>query len=450
MRPAHPLEQQIGMEFYSTDFEGIGGRVKARYEDFLVEEITPDGNILSLQPWPNESLRDLPVPSEVHGIKSRYVTLAVQKMGLSTIDVASILAAELRLPSNSVTYAGLKDRRAITVQAMSIPANATERLASAKLSRILVYDAAYTRKPVQVGDLWGNRFTIALRDVEVPLDTALDCAQSLLQHQLLNYFDVQRFGVSRPYTHVVGRFLVRGDFESAVRQMLVTQDEHGSTALAEARQRQSEELAPDKALLDELPEELRYERAVVQHLIKRPGDYAGAIRRIPPRVLTIFVHAYQSFLFNRLISGRMRRGMSIEQPEAGDFIIQRSSSHSGRDSWIFVSERRIDECQELVKKGDYVLASPVPGYSTKMPPSPQTDLLRELLAQEGTDLLDFRNPEMRPLDSPGGLHPVSLRAVNASAVINGSNITLSFSLQKGSYATVVLRELMKNHPLNRV
>ena len=120
MKEGHPLEKPFGMEFYSTDTIGIGGRLKRRYEDFLVEEIASDGEVISFKDWQERPVKE----SVIAGERDRYVLLTVQKMGISTMDVSNILASSLKLPRNLVSYAGLKDKRAITVQQMSVSSQA--------------------------------------------------------------------------------------------------------------------------------------------------------------------------------------------------------------------------------------------------------------------------------------------------------------------------------------
>jgi tRNA pseudouridine13 synthase len=146
----------------------------------------------------------------------------------------------------------------------------------------------------------------------------------------------------------------------------------------------------------------------------------------------------------------MENGLSIHVPVPGDFIMKLDETHSGRDSWLFVTDSNLEERIEMVEQGEYALAAPVPGYATKMPQSKQTELLLKLLKEENVDLRNFRNPENRYLDSYGGLHLVSMRLHNPGIKCTQDGLQICFSLRKGSYATVVMREIMKNHPVNRV
>ena len=91
----------------------------------------------------------------------------------------------------------------------------------------------------------------------------------------------------------------------------------------------------------------------------------------------------------------------------------------------------------------------IPGYSTKQPNTKQTEYLKTLLKDEEISLHDFYHPKNRNLDSPGGLHLVNIILPNISAEDKDGGLLVQFSLRKGSYATVVLREIMKNHPIHR-
>jgi tRNA pseudouridine13 synthase len=433
------------MEMYSTDSPGIGGRLKDRFEDFLVEEITPERETLQLQDMELEQEH-----LEVSGEKKKFVSFVVQKMGLSTMDVSTIIASELRIPQHLVTYAGLKDKRAVTAQMMSIPRGAASKLSEMRLARIRISNPRFTKHPVQVGDLWGNRFTILLTNIEADCDTALKTTDALTNQPLLNYFGVQRFGVTRPVTHLVGKQLIKKDYEAAARHLLTDTTPYESAELTDARTQLAEDFIPTPEIIEEFPKDLRYEREMLRQLIKHPGDFKRAFSKVRSRVLTIFTHSFQSYLFNRLISMRAKEGLDLEIPEPGDFLIQLDSPHSGRDSWSYVTEATLEARIEEVRSGKYGLAAPLLGYATKMPPSKQTEMVKFLLEEESVSLQDFRNKEHKALDSGGGFHLVSIRPMNLHSECSEEGLNLSFSLRKGSYATVVLREVMKSHPINRV
>ena len=446
MKEAHPLEKTVGMELYSTDCEGFGGRLKTRFEDFLVEEITVDNKILQFNEWLNHP----PGEPTLKGKKTKYVNFTVQKMGLSTMDVSTIIASSLRLPRNLVSYAGLKDKRAVTVQRMSAPYRAASGLGTLELSNIEIRDIEPSRQLVQIGDLLGNRFTILLRDLDVSLDKALEVAEEVQTSPLLNYFGIQRFGIARPNTHIAGKHLIKRDFEGMIRSILCLPGEYENQELLDARAELADSLTPTEKIIEVFPKDLNYERTVMYELMKHPGEFKRAVTRITPRILTLMVHAYQSFLFNRLLSKRVKSGMSHVIPEPGDFLIALDETHSGRDSWLYVTELTLEERRQQVTDMKYALALPSPGYATHLPPTKQSEMLKEILDAEGITFRDFRDSQMRSIDAPGGFHRTSITLPDWEAFIQDEGLLVKFSLRKGSYATVVLRELMKNHPINRI
>ena len=392
MRAAHSSEIRYGMEYYSTDTPGIGGRLKERFEDFVVEEITSDRKILALEE------RNIPYTSDekcefiLDGKRLKFVNFVVQKYNLGTMDVANIIASSLKISRHFVTYAGLKDKRAITTQMMSVPSGASKSLSLIQHSKISIRDPQYTRHPIHIGDLWGNRFTILLKNIETDYDTALRTLDVLEKQPILNYFGVQRFGVTRPNSHLIGKAAIKRDFETALRIMLVTTSEYESENLTSARQILADELHPTDDILKQFPESMRYEKSVMTYLMKHPGDYKKAFSRVPPRIQTFLVHAYQSYLFNRIISHRFINGLSMKYPEVGDFLIQLNVTHSGRDSWLYVTERNLDERIALVDSGEYGLAAPILGYATKMPHSKQSIIFENIMKDEDIQLIDFHNP----------------------------------------------------------
>ena len=147
---------------------------------------------------------------------------------------------------------------------------------------------------------------------------------------------------------------------------------------------------------------------------------------------------------------RVKSGMSHVIPEIGDFLIALDETHSDRDSWLYVTEKTLEERRQQVSNMEYALALPSPGYSTHLPPTKQSEMLKEILRSEEITFKDFRDTQMKSIDAPGSLHCASISLSDWEASIKNDGLLVKFCLGKGSYATVVLRELMKNHPINRI
>ncbi len=443
------IEKSMGMEIYSTSFEGFGGHLKQRYEDFIVEEMLSKDEILRADIGLEEPslLEDPMISGEPR--KSRFIHFTLQKMGMTTMDAAELISSSLRIPRQSVSYAGLKDKRALTVQRISIPKLSFDALKEVPLHRIWIRDPAYSRKQIQVGSLWGNKFTILVRELNIPCERARQLSNELRTNPMLNYFGIQRFGVSRPFTHLVGKALIKQDYEEVARYILTESTPDDSEDMRELREAMRDGNFTE-TILDRFPKDLRYERLMIKSLQNHPDDYKRAFTRIPPKMQKLFVHSYQSFLFNRIISLRAKEGLHLIEPEVGDFIVRLGEANTHRDDWLFVSEKMHNEYCNLVKKGEFGLVATIPGYASKMPNTRQSDHVRRILKEENVALDSFRFPEIKEIDSPGGFHSVSISLSDLETKCIEDNLQIKFSLRKGSYATVVLRELMKSSPFNRI
>ncbi|MDF1539360.1 MAG: tRNA pseudouridine(13) synthase TruD [Candidatus Thorarchaeota archaeon] len=443
------IEKSMGMELYSTSFTGFGGHLKQRYEDFIVEEILSKDKILQADIGLEEPfIHEDPLISG-ESRKSRFIHLTMQKMGMTTMDAAELISSSLRISRHLVSYAGLKDKRALTVQRISIPKSSFDALKELPLRRVWIRDPEYSRKQIQIGDLWGNRFTLLVRDLDIPCEQARELSKELRTDPILNYFGIQRFGVSRPFTHLIGKALTKQDYEEAARYILTKTTPDDSADIKELRESMRDGKFTE-ALLEKFPNDLRYERLMIKSLLNQPGDYKRAFFRIPPKMQKLFVHSYQSFLFNRIISLRAKEGLHLSEPEVGDFIVKLGKTNTHRDDWLFVSEKNHEEYCNLVQAGEFGLVATIPGYASKMPNTRQSEHVRRILKEENTTLDSFRFSESKEIDSPGGFHSVSIALSDLETKCVEGNLQIKFSLRKGSYATVVLRELMKSSPFDRL
>src|SRR5919107_2327036 len=188
------------LPYLTKDFPGIGGSLKGRAEDFFVQEIP------------------LYEPSG----EGEHVYCEIQKVGLTTFDAVNRIADALRVPSNDVGYAGLKDARAVTRQVLSIRGTSEEASMglSGRIPGLTVLWAARHGNKLRLGHLAGNRFAIKVRDV-TPTDVVkLKEPLAVLQRRgLPNYFGEQRFG-RRGDNDLLGAALVRGDDEGLLSILL--------------------------------------------------------------------------------------------------------------------------------------------------------------------------------------------------------------------------------------
>jgi len=129
-----------------------------------------------------------------------------------------------------------------------------------------------------------------------------------------------RFGSVRPITHVVGRHIVRGEFREAVHAYVANPIEGEGDASVAVREG-LEATGDYAAALREYPKEWGFEKAILNRLAKDPEDFVGALQALPFNLLLMFVHGYQSYLFNRILSERMREGLPLGEPVEGDIVL---------------------------------------------------------------------------------------------------------------------------------
>ncbi|GAG49945.1 unnamed protein product, partial [marine sediment metagenome] len=154
------VEEFVGIENYATfKTKGFKGEYKTLYKDFIVKEIDTNGKILSLKENRTNS-------SFSNELNDRYTTFNLTKINRDTFEVVRKLSKALNVPYNSISYSGLKDKQAISVQKISIRGNYIKELKTLKIRDIFVRNIYPSRKPVKLGSHLGNHFTITIRNLE--------------------------------------------------------------------------------------------------------------------------------------------------------------------------------------------------------------------------------------------------------------------------------------------
>ncbi len=423
-------ERLLGLEFYATAQPGLGGRLKREAADFRVEE-------LSAYPRPDP---DGPI-----------TVLRVESQGWEQHELTHRLAQALGIPTHAIRWAGTKDRRAVAERILSYR-GAPPQPGQVSLPRVEVREVYRTREELVLGHHYGNRFRIVLREVASPPEEAVSRARRLKEelhglHGFPNFFGVQRFGEVRPVTHSVGRALVQGDAAGAV-DIYLCELAPGETPLgSEARAAFAEHRDPARALR-EFPPALQFERQILDHLA-RGQSAAQALRALGHPLRTLFVHAYQSYLFNRYLSRRFAAGLSLVEPASGDWLLRvaRDGTIPGRDP-VPVTPDNLSEARALVQEGKARLAGPLVGYETPRLEGPAGPLLEELLDADHVCRASFELRSAPDLASAGNWRPLwcpdPTLSLEWESPPEAAGLRFEFNLPRGSYATVLLREFRKS------
>ncbi len=441
------IDLEMGMECYLTRTPGIDGQIRARIEDFIVEEIGEDGRIFEV--------------GGSYGVntekRSRYLTFLLEKHDWDTFILLDFMSRELKIEPDRFSLGGIKDKRAITIQRVSVWGVEPEAIMSLRIPRVFIRGIWYSDEKIEPAKILGNRFRIKIRDARYRGNDLLrvinDAYIELLEYGgAPNFYGYQRFGTIRPINHKIGRKLIEGDIKGAVLSFLTETSEYEDEESKNVRLSMLATSNFDK-LLNRIPKSMYYERLVVRVLARRPGAYVTALRSLPLNVRRMFIAAFASRIFNKIISRRIKNG-TITQVLTGDLVTEIKDEYGTTFGKIIVaSESNRKELQELVDRGSAMILLPVVGY--KVPGDLKKlgesgEVIREVLDEEGVSPEQFKLRTLKELSFEGHLRAAIARITRFDKKLvlrdedpKENTIHIQFCLPRGSFATVVLREFMK-------
>ncbi|MDG7010530.1 MAG: tRNA pseudouridine(13) synthase TruD [Nitrososphaerota archaeon] len=401
MTEAASVEAAVGMCVYATGGPRCSGRAKTSAEDFRVEErISALGMVEEEQP-------------------GYFPLYRVEKQGIDTMHMAAEMSRELR---SRLSYGGLKDSRAAAVQYVtptSLRSSKPGRIQREKFSAELV---GWVPRPLTRSAVAGNRFVVTLRgccdEIGERIEEAFAAAR---ERRVPNYFGLQRFGVGGAGTHLVGRAIVKRDFEGAVKLIL------GESAGETSPERATGELPPLSRGQD-------VERAVAKEAARHPGEWVRALRAVPVRLRRLYVQAYQSYVFNRSLTLALMSGEDISSCIKGD-------------NWASVSGGGLltsfAKSAKEAPVGDATPLIQLAGYAYRNYGSRFDGWVEEALRAEEVSPGQFFIEEMQEASAEGGFRRPHMAMGEESWTAVGEAATLTFTLARGEYATVLLREVLK-------
>jgi tRNA pseudouridine13 synthase len=383
-------------------------KLKCQPEDFRVEELTD---------------------AQTSG-SGRYTFYRLSKRDLGTIEAVEAICRRWNLSSRRVSYAGLKDRHAATVQYLTIadgPAHemSTPRFDLEPLGRL--------GQPYSSRQLLGNRFEMVLRDLDVDeLDHATHEIEDIPRVGLPNYFDDQRFGSVGFAGEFIAQAWLLGDHERALK-----------LAMAEANPFDRSAIKAEKAILRDhwgdwveakrlLPRSSA--RSIVTYLVDHPVDYRGAFARMRRDLRMLYFSAFQSHLWNLLLAGRL-------EAEAGPGELVPVDLKVG--TFPFPRRMQPERVQALRQLG-----LPLPCARTPVPAGALGPIIERVLAPFRLGWSDLRIKHLKDIffskGSRAGLFfPGHLRAAAEDDALHPGHraLRLSFELPKGSYATILVKRI---------
>jgi tRNA pseudouridine13 synthase len=259
-----------------------------------------------------------------------------------------------------------------------------------------------------------------------------------------NFFGIQRFGSVRPVTHEVGRHLVRGEFRQAVETYVANPIEGEDPESYEVREALAES-GDVKAALRAYPRTYTFEKAILSHLAVHPDDHVGALQTLPLNLLIMFVHAYQSLLFNRVLSERMRRTLPVHEPIVGDLVLPADRRGlPDRERTIEVTPDNLDRVTARCHEGKAWVSAILFGSETRYADGEMGAIERAVIESEGLHPEDFIVPDIPRISSRGTRREILAPFRSLAATVEGTTLRVAVELTRGAYATCLLREYMKS------
>ncbi len=356
------------MTLEMTYLEDITPTIDINRNNFTVQEITPEGEVLD---FTEKTFEEGELTRE-----KKFSHFILEKTAYTSQDAFKKLAIGLHIPHSRFDCAGMKDKEAHTVQMASVFGVSPTQLKKIQLNQIRILGAWLGKDKIRFGDLQGNQFTFLV-----------DTNQIKEKGFFPNYFGLQRFGSQRLNTHLVGKLILQGKFEEAAMNYLCFSGTEKNQENIEWRKNLLEE-RDFKKYFQIIPRTLGNERTLLKSLVKNDKDFIGALRQMPRNLLLMFIHSYQSHLFNYFL-----------KKYSCDF----------------------KEKIELV------------GYETEI-----SKEMQELLDEEEITKESFKIKSIPELSSKGEYR----NSKEKYSDLQISEGKVSFKLTSGSYATVAVKNLM--------
>jgi tRNA pseudouridine13 synthase len=406
--------------FATAHLPPIGGTLKQRPEDFLVDEI----------------------PAYHACGEGEHLYLLVQKRGMSTMEMIRVLADHFRVRPDRIGYAGLKDKHAITRQTVSIhiPGKKPEDFPLLQHDKISVLGAELHTNKLRPGHLRGNRFSIRVRGVR-PTDvvTAQKVLTTLAQTGVPNRFGEQRFGMLMN-NHIIGRHLIAADYEGVVRELL------GPNTFDPALNTEARVLFVQGKFEEakrHYPDAARTELKVL-HRLSQGRSPRDAVRALDDTTIGYYISAFQSAVFNAVLDARVASG-TLGELHDGDLAIKRENLA------VFAVDAAVAADPDTrLRLASLDIGPSGPMWGPEMMRASGAIDEREVacLAALGltpeqlssADVLSRRamDGKRRPLRIPL-IDP----EVEGGVDEHGAFVRCAFELPRGAFATVVMREIMK-------
>ncbi|MEY3027650.1 MAG: tRNA pseudouridine synthase [Planctomycetota bacterium] len=395
---------------------GIGGRLKERPGDFIVEEI----------------------PAYDPSGEGEHLYLGIQKTNMPHTEMLGVICRHFRVDEQAIGFAGMKDRVAVTHQTVSVHLPREQPVGELRHDRLTVVWAKRHSNKLRRGHLRGNRFVIRIRGVEPTRVPAVKARmEQLAQRGIPDYYGEQRFGY-RVNNQVLGLHYANGRSAELLDEMLGSRGAPFPPHQLEVRELYDR--GEYQAAHDLWGRNDQAERVALRALA-RGRDAAGAVRAVPAHTRSFWMSALQAAVYNEVLGERVRAGL-FDQLVRGDVAIL-----SGTSSLFPIAgdlgEAEFDELRARCAARDISASGPIFGPEMVDATGFAAELEARGLSRFGAVRANFAPPA---LEAAGARRPFRIFmtdwSVDAGVDEHGGYIRLMFDLPKGAFATVLCREIM--------
>jgi tRNA pseudouridine13 synthase len=383
-------------------------KLKCQPDDFRVEELT------DAQP----------------GASGRYTFYRLTKQDLGTIEAVEVICRRWNLSARRVSYAGLKDRHASTIQYLTIADGPSRSMTT---PRFELEPVGRLSRPYSSRELIGNRFELVLRALDrADLELATAEIEDIPRSGLPNYFDDQRFGSVGLAGEFVAESWLRGDHERALWLAMAepnSSDRSASKAEKEILRNHWANWAEAKRLLPRSSA-----RSIVTYLVDHPADFRGAFARLRREVRMLYFSAIQSHLWNLVLA----RWLEAKAEPAELVPVELKLG-----TFPFPRRMQPDRVRELRRE-----SLPLPSARTPPLHGPLGAIIEEVLVGRHLEWKDLRIKHLKDIFLSKGSRPCLFFPEHlqfqpeADALHPGRRaLRLSFELTKGSYATILVKRI---------
>lgn len=294
----------IGIHYFEQN--RLLGYIKLWPQDFIVEEITIDG-----------SLSTVDIDSVISNLSAEGNTFYADlvKIEISTLEARTQLAELLNIEEKNIGFAGIKDKNALTSQRISLRTfSDLQKLENINADNVFLKNIKRGKGVINNGDLAGNRFIIAVRTqkslTKKQIKTMEKKIEEMKKQGFWNFFYTQRFGTPRLISHILGLSILKGEYEKTVRTFVTYRAKRELPYFKNIR-KEIENLWGNwqaiKEKIKNFPYHFYLEIKLVNYLIQYPQDFVGALKTIPDQI-RLWIYAYDGYLFNLKLSELISQG----------------------------------------------------------------------------------------------------------------------------------------------